>query len=626
MTNQPDHSTSPSRTPAVAKLAERGAHPSEHVAPTQEPAWDQTVDVVVLGTGAAGLSATLTASDHGLRVLALESTDLIGGTTAYSAGTVWAPDNHFQREDGVVNDHTAVTEYLDELVGDKSDPAMRQAYVHNAGWMLRDMESMGIRFLRSPHVVDYHSELPNTGATGRALEPAPFDARAIGPHGLRVIRPPVPEFTLFNGSLMLRRPEVAVLLGLFSKRLAPTVKAAATAVKLGLRWAADRTKYHRGTRLVMGNGLVGAMYCESLKRGAQVWLNARAVELLQDSQTSEVQGVRVKHNGSTVTVRATRGVVMAGGGFAQDPQMRAQFLPRPTPDWSRAAEGATGDSLRLARDSGAALSHDDGENALWFPSSIGGRRDGSVAVFPHIWDRAKPGLIAVNSAGRRFVDESCSYHRFVRAMFATHPQTPVIPAWLVVDSRSLAKYGLGMITMPHLPSFLLRRHIKSGYLRTGTTLAELARNIGVDPDGLQETVDRYNAQAVTGIDPDFHKGEFLFGRVAGDPTHKPNPNMGPISRAPFYAVAVFPTPLATSLGLRINTDAQVLDERGVPIPGLYAAGNDAASVMGSEYPGAGVQVGSAMTFGWVAARHAAARTVAQEHFGRTHSDHSEGAR
>lgn len=571
----------------------------ERELPVAEEVWDSSVDVLVLGTGAAGLSAAVTAAHDGLETLVLEKTEFLGGTTAYSAGTTWAPGNRHQLAAGARGDREAASRYLDAVVGDKAPRDVREAYLDRAPEMIDYFHEMDVRFIHSKTVVDYHPEVEGAGV-GRALEPEPFDGRTLSRDDFRRVRPPVPEFALFGGTMMVRRTEVGQLLNIF--RWSP--KAVFLALKLGVRWFFDMLSHPRGTRLVMGNALVARLFGKLQAHGGRVQFNSTAKELIVED--GRVVGAIVEAAGRQLRVRVRRGVVLAGGGFSASRSWRERFLPEPTPQFTRAAEGATGDTIELGLAAGGALGPDHGDNAFWFPSSIGTRRDGSLVVFPHIWDRAKPGIVAVGSNGTRFTDESVSYHRFVRAMYANSAAAGSVPAWLIIDGATLFAHGLGMIR-PHTPKAALRKYVRNGYVHRAETIAALAAQIGVDPSALEATVRGNNAAAVTGIDEEFQKGTSSFGHQYGDPTHTPNVNLGPIEKAPFYALAVVPTPLGTAIGLSTDAHARVLDAAGEPVAGLYACGNDADSPMAAEYPGAGCQVGAGMTFGYVAAKHALAR-------------------
>jgi succinate dehydrogenase/fumarate reductase flavoprotein subunit len=291
-------------------------------------------------------------------------------------------------------------------------------------------------------------------------------------------------------------------------------------------------------------------------------------------------------------------VVLAGGGFPAGAELREKHFPSPVARHTPACEACVGETLRLGLEAGGVLGPSGEHNALWFPSSVAPRADGSTAVYPHIvLDRAKPGLVAVGASGRRFTNEAVSYHEFGRAMY----RTGNVPAWLVCDRRFLWRYGLGMVRPMTLR---LKRFVSMKYLYEEKSIEALAGAIGVDPAGLAETVRRQSAFARSGVDEDFGKGSNPYDRANGDAAHTPNPCLGPIETPPFYAVRVEPTPLATSLGLLTDEHARVLDKEGRPVSGLYAVGNDMHSVMGGEYPGAGAQLGPGMTFAYLAVRHA----------------------
>jgi 3-oxosteroid 1-dehydrogenase len=557
---------------------------------------DAEYDLIVVGAGAAGMTAALAAAIEGSRVLLLESTSQVGGTSARSSGTLWIPDNPEMRREGIAGDAAAAHAYLDALVGDKADRSLRQAFLAAGPSMIAFLEERaGFVFRRYREQPDYRQDLPGATLGGRPLEPPAFDGRLLRDQFGRVAWP-LRELMLFGG-MMVTRGEAARLLRVFR-----SLDSALSGVRLVLRYLADRLQNPRGTRLVLGNALVARLYKCLLDRCVPVWFSAKTERLLRDAGGGVI-GALVHGDRGPIRVAARQGVVLAGGGFPASAELRERHLRRPVARFTAAYEGCVGETIRLGREAGGALGPSGEDNALWFPSSVAKRPDGTTAVYPHIvLDRGKPGLVAVGSSGLRFVDEAVSYHEFTRAMYRAHGKNgSTIPTWLICDRRFLWRHGLGMIRPMTLR---LRPYLASGYLQEGRTLEALARSIGVDAAGLAQTVRRHAEFARTGIDADFGKGKDAYDRSNGDPRHRPNPCLGPIEKAPFFAVAVEPTPLGTSLGLRTNENAQVCDAAGRAIPGLYAVGNDMHSALGGEYPGAGAQLGLGMTFGYLAARHA----------------------
>jgi len=561
------------------------------------PQWEEKYDLVVLGAGTAGLTAALVSAIEGRRILLIEKSDQVGGTSAFSSGTAWIPNNAYQRRSGTTDDAKAALAYLDALVGDRSNRALREAYITAGPEMLAYLEAhIDLRWLMYDIQPDYDPALPGATVGGRALMPLPFDGRTLGKNFDRV-RWPIPELMLF-GRMMITRGEVTRLL-----RIGRNLDSLLLGAALCARYTLDRLRYKRGTRLVLGNALVARLFKHVLDRDATIWFRGKTSRLIR--QDGRACGLVVRLNGSEKRVRARHGIVLAGGGFPASPELRERYFPRPVAQYAAAYEGCNGDTLKLAQEIGACLGPRGEDNSLWFPSSISTRKDGSTAVYPHIvLDRAKPGLIAVNSAGRRFFDEGLTYHKFVRAMYRSNRDVPSIPAWLVCDRRFVWKYGIGMIS-PRTP--FLKSFVNRGYLHVADSLEALAHNIGVDAAGLVETVRTHNKFARTGVDTDFGKGGNAYDRAYGDPEHLPNPCLGPIDRPPYCAVAVFPTPLGTSLGLLTNAHAQVLGSSGQPIEGLYACGNDMHNIFGGEYPGPGAQIGAGMVFGYLAAKHAIGR-------------------
>jgi len=547
------------------------------------------VDVLVVGAGAAGMTAALVGSLEGLDVLLCEKSDRVGGTTATSAGTIWVPGTRQSREAGFTDNVADARRYLDAVIGAAPDKR-RDTYLETGPRVVDYLDRRSeVKFTPYARHPDYLANRPGATIGGRPLAPLPFDGRLLGAD-FALVRPPIGEFMALGG-MMIGRDDIEPLARPFA-----SLAALRAAASLLWRHARDRLRYRRGTRLLMGNALVARLFYSLRRNGVPVWLNASLQELTVAA--GRVCGAVLMVNGNPRRVTARRGIVLATGGFGGSVERLNDYV-RPPLAHAVAFAGAAGDGIRLARTLGAFLEEDHASAAFWTPVSETGWLDGGCGAFPHLsLDRAKPGLVAVNAAGRRFVDEAVSYHEFVIGMHRSHQSVPTIPAWLVCDREFIAKYGLGRVP-PGRRS--LRRFIASSYLVEAASLEALAGKIGVDAAGLRATVQQHNRFAETGEDQEFGKGSTEFDRHNGDPHHAPNPCLGRIAMPPYYAMAVYPSTLGTSVGLRADPDGRVLTEMGKPIAGLFVCGNDMASIMRGHYPGPGITLGPALVFAYRAA-------------------------
>jgi succinate dehydrogenase/fumarate reductase flavoprotein subunit len=555
---------------------------------------DREVDLLIAGAGPAGMTAALVASLEGLEVLLCEKSDQVGGTGSTSAGTLWIPGNSQSRAAGFSDSSEQADLYLNALIGEATNRELRNAYLQTGPSAIDYLcARTDVQFFPCGTHPDYRSNMPGAAVAGRAIVPEPFDGRLLGTE-FRRIRPPVPEFMVFGG-MMVGKTDIPRLIGRFN-----SITNFIYSAKLFARYLSDRLKYQRGTRIMMGNALIGRLFYSLRKRKVPILFDASIVDVTGDRRG--VSGARLNVGGKEILVRTRKGVVLATGGYAHNQRFREAFMPQPVPAHSMSYEGNRGDGVDIGQRLGAAITPEQCTSGLWTPVSIVPRPDGSKGLFPHlVFDRAKPGLIAVNSAGRRFVNEAASYHDFVLAMFECHKTAPSIPAWLICDTAFLGKYGLGFI----YPGYRNPgKFVESGYLVSAFTLDKLAGKIAADPAQLGNTIARYNGFAATGVDIDFGKGEAELDRFNGDAGHKPNPCIGPVATPPFYALAVWPADIAVSTGLAADANARVLGSDGKPIPGLYACGNDMASVMAGSYPGPGTTLGPAIVFAYRAAMHA----------------------
>jgi succinate dehydrogenase/fumarate reductase flavoprotein subunit len=554
-------------------------------------------DVVVVGSGAAGLSAAITAKKRGLDVVVLEKEPVFGGTTALSGGVLWIPLNQHGRKQNPADTRDAVRTYMMQETGSYFDAAAVDAFIENGPKMVEFFErETEMKFVPTLYP-DYHPTVAGGVDIGRSILAAPFDIRGLGKDMPR-LKPPLKTITfigmMFNSSNADLKHFFQATKSLTSfiyvaKRLVTHIK--------------ELALYQRGINVTSGNALAARLAKSALDLNIPILTSCPVKEIVM--KHDRATGVRAGGEGGERVITARHGVVLACGGFPHDVKRIAKAYPhlqRGGEHLSPTPTSNTGDGLNMAEAVGGKVEIRFKDAAAWMPVSYVPYANGEFGVFPHLLDRYKPGIIGVLKNGKRFTNESNSYHDVGADLIqACHGQKDTA-MWLVCDKTTLGKYGIGFVKPAPMP---IGRFLRNGYLIQGNTLAELAHHAGIDPAGLEQTVRDYNVDAVKGNDPAFGRGTTTFNRYLADPENKPNPCVAPVQNGPFYAVKVIMGDLGTFDGIQTSVVGEVLKDDGSAIGGLYAVGNDRASIMGGNYPAAGITHGPNMTFGFVTGNHIA---------------------
>lgn len=559
-------------------------------------------DLIVVGSGAAGLSCAITAKHLGLNVVVLEKEPVFGGTTALSGGVLWIPLTHHGKKQNPSDSAKRVREFLMHETGAFYDEPSVDAFIEYGPRMVDFMESnTQMKFVPTLYP-DYHPDSPGGVDVGRSILAAPFDIRGLGKDMAR-LKPPLRSITfmgmMFNSSNADLKHFFQVTKSLTSF-LYVTRRLVSHVVELA--------RYRRAINVTSGNALAARLAKSALDLGVPI-LTSREVKRLV-TENGRVIGVAVKDESRGQSERifsARHGVVLACGGFPHDLARIARAYPhvrRGHEHLSPTPESNTGDGIRMAEDVGAFMEVKFREPSAWMPVTKVDFGNGESGVFPHLLDRYKPGVIGVLSNGKRFTNESNSYHDVGAAMVTACEDLPETAMWLICDRTTLAKYGIGYVKPSPMP---IGRFLRSGYLLEGRTLTELADRAGIDSATLEDTVRQYNGGAARGEDPEFGRGSTSFNRYLADPTNQPNPCVAPVQTGPFYAIKLVMGDLGTFDGIETSVNGEVLRHDGSAIEGLYASGNDRASMMGGNYPGAGITHGPNMTFGYLTALHIAAK-------------------
>lgn len=545
---------------------------------------EQEYDIVVVGSGAGGMTAAITAARKGASVVLIEKAPHYGGSSARSGGGVWIPNNDALKAAGVEDTPDAARTYLHSIIGDVVPAERIDTYIDRGPEMLSFIQkNSALELAWVPGYSDYYPEAPGGRAGGRSVEPKPFDGNRLG-DDLTLLEP---DYVKAPSNFVITQADYKWLNLLMRNPRGPL-----RAAKVGARfvWA----KITKKNLLVRGQALMAGLRIGLRDAGVPLLLDTALTDLVVEDGV--VRGVRVESDGEERTIRARKGVILATGGFEHNAEMREQYQRQPIgTEWSVGAKANTGDGIRAGQAVGGAVDFMD--DAWWGPSFplTGG-------PWFALSERSLPGCMMVNSAGKRFVNESAPYVEATHAMYGgKHGRGDGpgenIPAWLVLDQRYRNRYTFAGIT-PGQP--FPKRWFKAGVIVKADTVSELAEKIGVPASALTDTVERFNGFARSGRDEDFGRGESKYDHYYGDPRNKPNPSLAVIGKAPYYAIKVVPGDLGTKGGLVTDVDARVLKEDGTVIDGLYATGNVSSPVMGHTYAGPGATIGPAMTFGYLA--------------------------
>lgn len=539
--------------------------------------WDREVDLLVVGTGAAGLSAAITAADAGLQTLVVESTELWGGTTMRSGGGLWMPTNLLMNGIGVKDSVADALTYMEAAIGDAgpaSSPERRLAFVHAVPAVFGLLDRLGVRWVAAKNYPDYYPDRPG-GRVGRSIEPVPFDAKQLGDwlknsrykEGL-----PVP----------LKNDDVWLLSRAWSSP-SGFIRGARFVFRTLGGLAAGKKLYGMGSSLAMN-----LMYIVR-NQGTEVLLSSPLSELILAD--GKVVGAVITTAQGEKRIRARAGVVLAAGGFAQNKEWRQKY--HGVPGYSSAAPGDLGTAIEIGQRAGGVLAMMDD---AWWGSAVPSP-DGSAQFM--LSERSMPFSIIVDQTGVRYTNESQSFIDFGHDLLDRNKEAPALPSWLIMDHRHRQRYLASSLMMGG------KKMRDAGIVVSAATLDELAAKMQINPAALRATVARFNGFAKTGVDADFGRGRTVYDNYYGDPRVKPNPNLGSLEKGPFTTMQIVPGDLGTKGGLLTDEHARVLNEQGDPIFGLYAAGNTTASVMGHTYPGPGSTIAPAVIFGYLGARHAA---------------------